>query len=194
LIPLVVLVAAAVLANFGVNMTRDANAATSTVVVTGTLGASASTMTDGCASAIGFTVTQGAYSAGNCTITFGSTNSSGITLSVDDNTQADQFMTLNAGNFADAAADCAALATTDQVGYKVLTGGTATVNKCTASGTGNTNLSDIPNDVPSVVGADVACTTSAIGSQTCPIEVGTLEVGSNATAGAYTGTILFTSS
>jgi hypothetical protein len=80
------------------------------------------------------------------------------------------------------------------VGYKVLTGGTATVNKCVASATGNTQISDIPNDVPGVVGADVACTTSANGTQTCPIEVGTFEFGSNATAGAYTGTIIFTSS
>jgi hypothetical protein len=116
-IPLVVLVAAALLANFGVNMTRDANAATTTAVVTGTLGAAASTVTDGCSAAIGFTVTVGTYSAGNCTITFGSTNTSGITLSVDDNSQADQFMNLNAGNFADAAADCAAMAGSDQVGY-----------------------------------------------------------------------------
>jgi hypothetical protein len=193
-IPFALLLIVVLLANFGVNMTRDADAATSTVTVNATVSAVASTATNGCANAIGFTITGGTYSSGNCTLTFGSTNTSGITLSVDDNTQADQFMTLNAGNFADAAADCSAMAATDQVGYKVLTGGTATVNKCVASVTGNTQISDIPNDVPGVVGADIACTTSAVGTQTCPIEVGTFEAGSNATSGAYTGTILFTSS
>ena len=139
-------------------------------------------------------MTQGAFSSGNCTITFGSSNTSGITLSVDDSTQGDAFMPLNATNFADATSDCAVMAAADQVGYKVLTGGTATVNKCVASVSGNTQMSDIPNDVPGVTAADVACTTSATGSQTCPIEVGTFETGSNATAGAYTGTITFTSS
>lgn len=194
-IPLLILAVAAVLANAGVSMTRDARAATSNVTVTATVAPIASTVTDGCSGAISFTITQGAYSSGSCLLTFGSSNASGITLSVDDSTQADSFFPLNSSNFADATADCAAMAASDQVGYKILTTSTtATVNKCTASATGNTQISDIPNDVPSVVAADTACTTSAVGSQACNFEIGTFETGSNATAGAYTGTVVFTSS
>lgn len=192
LLPLLAVLAVGLLANLGFHVSQDANAATNNVAVNANLGAVAPTVTDGCAGAISIAFSMSAYTAGSCTITFGSTNSSGITLSVDDNTQADAFMPQNANNFADASADCAALAAADQVGYKVLTGGTAAVNKCVASATGNSQLSDVPNDVPGITGADVACTTTAIGTQTCPIEVGMFETGGDAIAGAYTGTIAFT--
>jgi hypothetical protein len=192
-IPLLILAVAAVLANAGVSMTRDAHGATSNVTVTATVAPITSTVSNGCSGAIAFTVTQNNYSSGSCALTFGSSNASNITLSVQDSTVGDAFF---ASNFADATADCAPMASSDQVGYKILSGAntTATVNKCSASASGNTQISDIPNNVPIGTSADVACTTSAIGSQKCEFEVGTFEAGSNAPAGAYTGTIVFTSS
>ena len=196
-VPLIVLMLAAVLANAGVAVTKDATAATDSVIVSATVSAVASTATNGCAAdTMTITFTMATQSQGSCTITFG-TNASGITLTVDDSTQADGFMTQGSNNFIDSnLADCSTFSgATDLVGYKIDTGGSATVNKCTANAAAtNAQWSDIPTDVPAVVGADTACTTSAIGTQTCPIAVGMWESGSNAPAATYGGTITVTSS
>lgn len=196
LVPLLALLAIALLTNAGLEPARTAHAATDSVVVSSTVTATASTVTNGCASdTMSISVGMSALSTGTCVITFGSTNASGITLSADDSTPADQFMNEGAGNFADASAGCAAMATTDQVGYKVDTGGSATVNLCTADTAGtNAQFSPIPNDVPSATTPETVCSTNASGDQTCPVVVGMFEAGGDAPAGTYSGTITLTSS
>ena len=194
-LPLVLVVLAAVLANMGVRLAPNANAATDNVTVSANAGAIASVVSNNCTGAIALTFTMNSTMYGTCQLTFGSSNTSGITLSVDDSTQGDQFWTQGTNNFVDGPAACGAISG-DQIGYHVNTGGTATVNQCTAVAAGtNGQFSDIPNDTPSVIGADTVCTTPSAGNTfTCPVEVGLIETGGNAPAASYTGTMVFTSS
>ncbi|MCW2927097.1 MAG: hypothetical protein JWM86_1065 [Thermoleophilia bacterium] len=201
LVPLVLLVAAALLANAGASISEDANAAAGAINVTATVAPVASVVTNGCAAnnMTSFTATLGGLGVGGtCTISFGSSNVSGIVLTADDSTQADQFFTAGSSYFVDHAGACGPL-TGDEVGYKVTAiSGSVTQNLCAGSsstiGT-NTFFSAIPNDVPSVVAADTVCTTTAIGTtHSCTIGVNTFETGSAAPATTYTGTISLASS
>jgi hypothetical protein len=195
LVPLALVVAAAIVANTGFGIARDANAATSSVVVNATVAATASTVSN-CGtltfgSILGATVTSATNNV-SCTVTFGSTNASGITLTGVDAAPATNFWTQGASNFADAGAGaCAAMSVAaDTIGYK-LTGGTATKNLCagvTSAANVNPNWSGVPK-APATL-----CTSTALGTQTCVIAFGVNEVGSNAPAASYSGQMDLTSS
>lgn len=193
IVPLALLVAAAVLANVGASVTPAATAATSAVTVSATVASNvtlnATAPCGGTTDTIAISVAQGGFAAGSCVVEYGASNNASLPLTVADSDGAAPFLS---GAFTDTAVACGGGAMTgDSVGFKVASGGTATNNGCgtgtvggaaTAAGS-NADYTAVPSS------ATTACTTTATGTQTCPIAIGIVETGSNATAGTYTGTL-----
>lgn len=183
-VPAFLLLLAAVFAAAGHEPVPAAPAATTdNVTVTATVG-SALDVADQCAGAMAITVTMAAYSDGTCAVNFGATNDASVTLRA--NSSAGAFFS---GNFADEGATCANLATVDEAGLKVVSVGAGVTNQwgC-ALGAATDNTTTSHKGVPD--SATAVCLSSATGvTNTCTLGVGVLEVGSDATAGSYTGTL-----
>jgi hypothetical protein len=185
LAPLLLLNAAALLANHGMDPTpRASGASTDSVVVTATV-ASSLDVQDQCTGAVAITVVMGGYADGTCAINFGASNDPSVNLRV--SSSAGAF--LSPANFADEGGACANLATADKVGLKVVSVGAGVTNQwgCALGAAGNnatTSHKGVPDAFTNV------CLSSALGvTNTCTLGIGVFEFGSNATAGAYTGTV-----
>ncbi len=185
LLPLALLVAAAALTNAGIDPTPPASGATTdTVTVTATVGSTLD-VADQCSGAMAITVTMGGYADGTCAINFGASNDASVTLRV--GSSAGAF--LSGGVFADEGTSCANLSAADEVGLKVVSVTAPTTNSwgCAVGAAGN-NATTAHKGVPDTDTA--VCQSAAPGTtNTCTLGVGVFEQGSNATAGAYAGTL-----
>jgi hypothetical protein len=186
-VPLTLLVAAAVLANGGVDPTPQAvGASTDSVVTTATVGGFLDVQ-DQCSGAMPITVVGGAYADGVCAINFGSTNDATTTLRA--SSSAGAF--LSPAGFADEGATCANLSAVDEAGLKVAAvGGGVTVAPAwgCAVGAATNNTTTAHKGVPDTFTNMCVASTMVI-NNSCTLGIGVFEVGSNATPGAYTGTL-----
>lgn len=188
IVPLALLVGAAVLANLGASVTPAATAATSAVNVSATVASNvtlnATAPCGGTTDTIAISVAQGGFAAGSCVVEYGASNNASLPLSVADSTGAAPF--LSGTVFANTAVACDTAMTGDAVGFKVADNAdlnAAANNTCgtpTAAGT-NLDYQAVP------VSATTVCTTVATGPHTCPIAIGIVETGGDATAGTYSG-------
>jgi hypothetical protein len=164
-LPLLVLIGAAAVVNGGIDPTPDAvGASTDTVTVTATVAAFLDVQ-DQCSGAMPITVVGGASS------------SAGAFLSP--------------AGFADEGATCANLSAVDEAGLKVAAvGGGVTVAPAwgCAVGAATNNTTTAHKGVPDTFTNMCVASTMVI-NNSCTLGIGVFEVGSNATPGAYTGTL-----
>jgi hypothetical protein len=183
LLPLLLLGMLVLLTNAGVSATPSAKAATDSVAVTATVG-SLLAVADQCSGAYAITVLMGGYEDGTpCAVQFGSSNNANVSLRAAASTNP----FLSPANFANEGATCAALGTVDEVGLKITAVGASVSNTWGCATTAdNTNAGHkglTTTDQP-------ICNTGALGTTlTCSFAIGVFEAGSNATSGAYTGTV-----
>jgi hypothetical protein len=176
--PLAILIAAALVTNYGGGIARDAKAANSVTVSATILSNRAITNTCGSAGtdgtlSLGTTLAVNSPASGTCTVTFGSTNSSS-TLNI-----AASATNLGFTGFTAMTATCAA-PTAGQIGIATTSGGTATK-------TGGNNCATAGQVKIAPTGATSFCTAAAGSDLTCPILVA-LHTGT-VTAGSFTGTL-----
>lgn len=183
LIALVVLVAAAVLANLGMSPTPRANAAaTDSVLVTATIPSNL-TVVD-CGANMAIAVVLGGYDDASCAVTFGSSNDSSVTLLAAGSTA-----TLFSSVFANEGGTCADLGGVDEAGLKIISVGANVSNQwgCTAGGVGTNNT--LAHKGLTTTPANI-CQTSLVGTtHTCTFGIGVFEFGSDAAPSAPTATV-----
>ena len=157
-------------------------ATTDTVAVTSTVG-SVLSVTDTCSSAVAISVSPNSFQAGTCGFQFGSTNDATTTLRITSSAGP----LLAGGVFADHLGGCGALIG-DTAGIKVSGAGAGVSGSlgCPVSASA-TNADFLA--VPDSATAACAGTTTGITANTCTLAVGIREVGADATAGSYTGTL-----
>lgn len=186
ILPLLLLAAAALLANLGFSPEQRAVAATDTVNVTATVSSSLS-VADQCSGALGITVVLGAHADGTCAVQFGSTNDASVTLRAA--AAASPFI----GSFANEGATCANLGSdatpVDEAGLEVTAVG-ANVTKSWSCATGAASDNTLLSYAGLTTTAANVCATTATGTTlSCTLGVGVFEAGSNLAPGSYTGTI-----
>lgn len=184
-LPALLLAIIAVMANIGLDPTPKAvGATTDSVTVTATVG-SVLDIADQCSGAMSISVILGTYSDGTCAINFGASNDTSVYLRA--SSSAGVF--LGPANFADEGTTCANLATVDEVGLKVVSVGAGVTNEwgC-ALGAATDNTTTSHKAVPDAF-TNVCLSSTAVTTNTCTLGIGVVEVGSDAPAGSYTGTL-----
>ena len=194
LLPALLLIVAAVLANAGVRFSPNADAASSGSV-TVNASVSSATSVSVCGASITVPAVLGSAGAGQhqdqgCLMTFGSSNTASTTLRA-----YGAAATFFSSTFTDASgttnAACAALSgTSDIAGLKVATlaGGGATTTWCTGGVTAlgsNGGYRDIPASATNICAGG----TIGVSANTCTLGIGVWEYGGNAAPASPTGTL-----